>query len=211
MSKSDIRQCSRRQILASIPPLACCGLAVPLIGKEAFGQPGPSVVGESARATSASWASIQEKPGFWAPFTPEEQIAADTSVMAQDLTNFAGHGYGCAECSYMVGLRYMGEPEERLSAAGVFSGGFSQGDLCGFLTGSMMAIGVAAGKLHKDRDARRAFSRPLAKEYWEWWELRGPLHCNDLRELYSGGEEFMRMGQRAVMKLEELIAPARQA
>ncbi len=152
---------------------------------------------------------MQEKPGFWGPYTPEEQKAIDASVMAQDVLNYVGHGYGCAECSYMVGLRYMGEPEERLSAAGVFSGGFSQGDLCGFLTGSMMAIGVAAGKLHKDRQAMREFSRPLAKEYWEWWESRGPLHCSGLRELYSGDEQFVRMGQRAVTKLEELIAPAR--
>ena len=34
--------------------------------------------------------------------------------------------------------------EERLSAAGVFSGGFGQGDLCGYLTGSMMTIGSDA-------------------------------------------------------------------
>jgi hypothetical protein len=211
MSKSDIRQCSRRQILASIPPLACCGLAVPLIGKEAFGRPEDSVRGEPTRTAVATAASVQEKPGFWAPFTLEEQKAVDASVMAQDVLNYAGHGYGCAECSYMVGLRYMGEPEERLSAAGVLSGGFSQGDLCGFLTGSMLAIGVAAGKLHKDRESMRAFSRPLAKEYWEWWESRGPLHCSDLRELYAGDEEFFRVGQRAVAKLEDLIAPARQA
>jgi hypothetical protein len=32
-----------------------------------------------------------------------------------------------------------------------------------------------------------------------------------LRELYSGDEQFVRMGQRAVTKLEELIAPARRA
>jgi len=195
MSKTEIRQCSRRQVLASLPPLAGCGLAAPLLAKVSFGHVG-------------SWS--QEKPGFWAPFTPEEQQAVDASVMAQDITNFVGHGYGCAECAYIVGLRYLGEPEERLSAAGVFSGGFSQGDLCGFVTGSMMTIGVAAGKLHEDRQAMRAFSRPLAKEYWEWWESRGPLHCSDLRELYSGGEDFLRMGQRTVTKLEELVAPARQ-
>ena len=196
MSKSEIHRCSRRQILASLPPLACCGLAAPLLARGSFGHAG---------------LLAQDKPGFWAPFTSEEQIAVDASVMAQDLLNYAGHGYGCAECAYMVGLRYLGEPEERLSAAGVFSGGFSQGDLCGFLTGSMMTIGVAARKLHEDRQAMRAFSRPLAKEYWEWWEAHGPLHCSGLRELYAGDEEFVRMGQRAVTKLEELIAPARGA
>jgi hypothetical protein len=155
--------------------------------------------------------AAQARPGFWAPFTPEEQAAVDASVMAQDILNYVGHGYGCAECAYLVGLRYLGEPEERLSAAGVFSGGFGQGDLCGFLTGSMMTIGVAARKLHKDRQAMRDFSRPLARKYWEWWESRGPVHCGELREIYAGSEEFVRMGQRAVLKLEQLVEPARRA
>jgi hypothetical protein len=75
----------------------------------------------------------------------------------------------------------------------------------------MMTIGVAARKLHEDRRAMRDFSRPLAKEYWEWWEARGPVHCSELRAIYSGGEEFVRMGQRAVLKLEELVEPARRA
>jgi len=206
MSKSEIRQCSRRQILASLPPLACCGMAIPLLGRSSFGTVEAVTGGGPGQGDPT-----QHKPGFWASFTPEERQAVDASVMAHDLTNYAGHGYGCAECAYMVGLRYLGEPEERLSAAGVFSGGFSQGDLCGFLTGSMMTIGVAAGKLHKDRQAMREFSRPLAEAYWEWWESRGPLHCGDLRKLYAGNEEFLRMGQRAVTKLEELVAPARQA
>jgi hypothetical protein len=128
--------------------------------------------------------------------------------MAQDITNFVGHGYGCAECALIVGLRYLGEPEEKLASAAVFSGGFGKGDLCGFFTGSMMAIGIAARKLHADRSAMRAFANPRRDAFWDWWQSRGPLHCSDLRKLYDGQDQFVRMGQRAVAKLEELIAPA---
>jgi hypothetical protein len=152
----------------------------------------------------------QPKPGFWTEYTPQEQAAIEASSMAQDVTNFIGHGYGCAECSYMVGLRYLGEPEERLGAALAFSGGFGKGDLCGFLSGGMMAIGVAARKLHEDRKAMRDFAKPRIQELWDWWTSRGPLHCADLRELYQGDEAFLRMGQRTAAKVEELIAPARQ-
>jgi hypothetical protein len=187
MKKNDVSGLTRRRFFHALSPLAAGCLGVPCFGK---------------RLTA------QDKPGFWSEFSPEEQSGVDSSVMAQDLTNFAGHGYGCAECSLGVGLNYLGEPQERLGVAGVFSGGFSQGDLCGFLTGAMMSIGIAARKLHEDRTAMREFSRPLAKEYWEWWESRGPLHCSDLREMYDGSDQFLRMGQRAMVKLEELIAPA---
>jgi hypothetical protein len=188
MKKDDACGLSRRRFIHTVSPLAVGCLGLPAFGKRL---------------------NAQDKPGFWAEFTSEEQRAIDSSVMAQDIKNYAGHGYGCAECSLMVGLRFLGEPEERLGAAGVFSGGFGKGDLCGFLTGSMMAIGIAARKLHEDRAAMREFSNPLRDEYWEWWQSRGPLHCRDLREMYDGSDEFLRFGQRAVAKLEELIAPAR--
>ena len=66
-----------------------------------------------------------------------------------------------------------------------------------------------ARKLHEDRAAMREFSNPRRDEYYAWWQSRGPFHCSELREMYAGSDEFLRMGQRAVAKLEELIAPAR--
>lgn len=179
---------SRRRFINTVSPLAVGCLGIPTLGKRLL---------------------AQDKPGFWSEYSPTEQRVIDSSVMAQDITNFTGHGYGCAECALMVGLRYLGEPEERLGAAAVFSGGFGKGDLCGFFTGSMMAIGIAARKLHEDRSEMRAFANPLRDEYWDWWNSRGPLHCSDLREMYDGSDQFLRMGQRSVAKLEELIAPAR--
>jgi len=179
---------SRRRFFRAVTPVAVGALGVPSLSKRLF---------------------AQEKPGFWSPYTPEEQRVIDQSVMAQDLHNFVGHGYGCAECALIVGLRYLGEPEERLGAAATFSGGFGKGSLCGFFTGSMMAIGIAARKLHEDRSEMRQFVRPLRDEFWDWWNSRGSIDCRDLRERYDGSEEFMRMGQRTVAKVEELIAPAR--
>jgi hypothetical protein len=188
MHNGDASGFSRRRFLRSLSPVAAGCLGIPCFGRRL---------------------AAQDKPGFWSEFTPEEQRVIDASVMARDITNFVGHGYGCAECALMVGLRYLGEPEQRLGAAAAFSGGLGKGDLCGLLTGSMMAIGIAARKLHEDRDAMLAFVRPRRAEYWEWWESRGPLRCAELRQLYEGPEQFLRMSQRAVTKLEGLIAPAR--
>jgi hypothetical protein len=188
MKKDDVSGLTRRRFFHTLTPVAAGCLGVPCLGKRLF---------------------AQDKPGFWSEYSPEEQRAVDSSVMAQDMTNFAGHGFGCAECSLGVGLNYLGEPQEKLGAAAVFSGGFGKGDLCGFFTGAMMSIGIAARKLHEDRTAMREFANPLRDEYYEWWLSRGPLHCSELREMYDGSDQFLRMGQRAVVKLEELIAPAR--
>lgn len=188
MKRENTPGLTRRRFLHSLSPVAVGCLGVPCLGKSL---------------------TAQDKQGFWSEFTPEEQRVINASVMAQDMRNFAGHGYGCAECALGVGLNYLGEPQQQLGAAAVFSGGFGKGDLCGFFTGSMMSIGIAARKLHEDRSAMRAFANPRRDEYYDWWVSRGPLHCSDLRELYDGSDQFLRMGQRAVAKLEELIAPAR--
>jgi hypothetical protein len=188
MEKNVASELTRRRFFHALSPIAVGCLGVPCLSKTV---------------------AAQDKAGFWSEFTSEERRTVDASVMAQDMTNFAGHGFGCAECALGVGLNYLSEPQERLGAAAVFSGGFGKGDLCGFFTGSMMAIGIAARKLHDDRTAMREFANPRRDEFYEWWQSRGPLHCSDLRELYSGGDQFLRMGQRAAAKLEELIAPAR--
>jgi hypothetical protein len=181
---------TRREFVGSLTPLLAAGLAFPSLS-ESFQE--------------------QDKPGFWSTFTPQEQRTIAASTMARDVQNYAGHGFGCAECCYVVALRYLGEPEARLDAATVFNGGLGQGDLCGMLTGSMLAIGVAAGKLHQDRTQLRRRARQMSNEYWDWWLSRGSVHCSELRRMYQGGEEFLRMAQRAVSKVEELIEAARNS
>jgi hypothetical protein len=72
-----------------------------------------------------------------------------------------------------------------------------------------MAMGIAAGKLNEGRAELKQFARPLKDEYWDWWALRGSVHCAELRTRYDGSEEFTRMTQRATAKVEQLIKPAR--
>jgi hypothetical protein len=127
--------------------------------------------------------------------------------MAQGVAN--DQGLGCAETCSATACDYLGEPGEWVDAATAFSGGFGKGDLCGLLTGGLMAIGIAAGRLHEGRAAMKQFAHPLKDEYWNWLTARGPLHCSELRTRYEGSDEFMRMTQRALAKVEELIRAAR--
>lgn len=178
---------SRRQFVGSVCPFVLGGLSLPLV---------PLVSGQ------------QDRPGFWDEFAPAEREAVEGSIMAQSVPGYIGQGYGCAEICLAAAVDYLGEPSEWVNAAAVFSGGLGQRDLCGFLTGGMMAVGVAAGKLHEERTAKRDFARPRGQEYWDWWVSRGPIHCSELRALYDGSEQFMRMAQRVTAKVEQLIAPA---
>ena len=150
----------------------------------------------------------QDQPGFWSEFTSEERESVGRSVMAQRVPSYLGEGFGCAEICLAASIDYLGVSRDWLDAAAVFSGGFGQGDLCGFLTGGMMAIGVAAGKLHDDRQALQEFARPRSQAYWQWWTSRGPVHCSELRTRYEGREQFVRMAQRVMVTLEGLIEPA---
>ena len=151
---------------------------------------------------------VQQGRKFRDPFDDGEAEAVRISVMAQDMASSMGQGYSCAELMLKVSLRFLGKPDDYLHAAAAFGGGLGQGDLCGFLTGGMMAIGFAAGMMESDLTALHQNARERGNEYWSWWQELGPNHCAALREEYEGAEEFLRVGQRAAVKIEALIEPA---
>ena len=150
----------------------------------------------------------EQGPSLWEPFTSEEKEIIEHSGMAKDIENYAGKGYSCAESIYVVSLNAFDRPEEWLHAAAVFGGGLGKRDLCGLLTGGMMAIGVAGGKLHSDRKDAKDWAREASLSYWDWWESMAPLHCRDLRTKYEGKDEYLRMCKRAAFKIEQLIEQA---
>ncbi len=188
MSKHDTAAFSRRRFVGTVCPMIAGGLVFP---------------------HSLLRAQQQGQTGFWSEFTPEEQAVISGSSMALDIPNYMGQGLGCAEICVAASCKYMGLSDEWVDAAAVFSGGFGKGDLCGLLTGGLMAMGIAGGKLHGERAELKQFARGLKDEYWDWWTARGPMHCAELRQLYDGSEQFMRMMQRAAAKVEQLIEPAR--
>jgi hypothetical protein len=189
MSKRDGTELSRRTFVAAVCPALAGALTL-----------SPSALRSQGQG---------QGQGFWGAFTPEERAVVQNSAMAQDVPNYLGKGMGCAEICLAASCKYMGVSQDWVDAAAVFSGGFGKGDLCGLLTGGLMALGIAGGKLHEDLAAVKQFARPLKDQYWEWWTARGSVHCAELRTRYDGSEQFLRMTQRATAKVEHLIQPAR--
>jgi hypothetical protein len=144
-------------------------------------------------------------PGFIGPFTPQEAEAVASSPMAQAMASLHGQGYPCSEMMLLVGLRGAGLPDHHLDAAAVFGGGVGKRDLCGLLTGGLMAIGFAAGKKYSDRAEVHRVGRRASNAYWDWWTSRGDLHCMGPGTEHQDAESFLRMTQRTAVKLEEVL------
>jgi hypothetical protein len=152
-------------------------------------------------------AQEQEAPklGFSQPFTEEEEAAVAASPIAQIIAGLNGQGHPCSEMMLLAALRRFDLPEEHLDAAAVFGGGVGKRDLCGFLTGGLMAIGIAAGAEYADRQQLHTVGRRASNTYWDWWLTRGDLHCMGPLTTHETPEEFVRMAQRSAMKLEEVL------
>jgi len=149
--------------------------------------------------------STPKGSGLSEKLSPAELEIVNGSTMSNDMDNFWGKGYSCAETGLMVALRFMKKPEELVWTAGGFGGGMGQGDLCGFLTAGIMAIGLHAGTLKAAKNTAKTVCGQKVKGYWTWWASMAPLHCSEIRE---GRQDFgvcQRLGKLAAAKLETLI------
>jgi len=191
MSTSGI---SRRRFVSALPltvlaapsTLSACG-AEPESGEE------PQPILQS------------QGPGFIGPFSEAETAAVAASPMAQEIARLNGTGYPCSEMILLAALRRFDLPENHLDAAAVFGGGVGKGDLCGLLTGGLMAIGLAAGEKYADRAEVHRVGREASDTYWDWWITRGDLHCMGAGTTHETSEEYVRMCQRTAVRLEAVI------
>jgi hypothetical protein len=132
----------------------------------------------------------------------------ERSKMAEDMKNFFGRGYSCAESLLIVALRYLDKPEDLVWAAAGFGGGLYHKDLCGFLTGGIMGIGFFSGSLNKEREKAKDVCSDLVKQYWKWWTSRYPLRCAEIRPTGSPRSICENLGKIAAAKLEEMFISA---
>ncbi len=146
----------------------------------------------------------------------KEELSANESKwiegsdLAKDLTKYFGQGYSCAESILLVSLGYLGKPEELVWAATGFGGGMYQRDLCGFLTGGIMALGFACGTMDKPRREAKESCGEMVKEYWTWWGARAPHRCAQLRSEGTTSQACVSQGLLSAAKIEELIKPIKE-
>jgi len=185
MKKRGILVMPRREFMASVP---------------AF------LIGGRLLDVSESWAASGQKQGEVSEvLTPEELEIINRSVMAKDLLNYYKNGYNCAESILYVALKSMKKPTELFWAASGFGGGVGHKDLCGFLTGGVMAIGFSAGELKVSRDEARKICTKKVDEYWKWWASLAPYRCSGIKTEGRTSEVCKRVGRLAAARVEGLI------
>lgn len=187
MKKSDALIMPRRKFIAS----ASCMI----LGSRLFD------VSSFAISSSQVIKDLREE------LTSEELKWVGKSFMAKDINDYFGKDYSCAESLFIVSLKCLKKPEDLVWIASGFGGGLYHKDLCGFLTAGIMAIGLSAGMLKKERKEAKDYCKRLVKEYWKWWTSLAPLHCSEIRKKETSSKVCRRLGQLTAAKTEELISP----
>jgi hypothetical protein len=195
---SSIPGVTRRRFVASLPLTVLAGPSV-VSACETKGENGEP---EQPRPVLESQS---QGPGFIGPFTEAEAAQVTGSPMAQEIAGLMGQGYPCSEMMLLAASRRFGLSENHLDAAAVFGGGIGKRDLCGLLTGGLMAIGLVAGEKYPDRAQVHQVGRQASNAYWDWWLTRGDLHCMGPGTAHETSEEFLRMCQRTAVKLEAVM------
>jgi C_GCAxxG_C_C family probable redox protein len=120
-----------------------------------------------------------------------------TGWTAQHLTQ----GYWSADSLLLSALKYMNKPEEIVSAATGFGGGIGRKDLCGYVTGGVMAIGLFCNAAKGSDKAGRQKCQRLTKEYVDWWTSTTPIHCGEIKQPC----DYKAMGEKASDFLQKLF------
>lgn len=160
--------------------------------------------GSTVMATMTRTKPSQDRPRLWAPLGDSEKKEIEKSEMARLIVQYPGKKLSCAESIFLAALKYLKKPEEWVSVAAGFGGGLGKGELCGLLTGGIMALGAAAGEYHDDRQSVVQYIRQTRNQYWAWWTRRSPIRCRDMRVQYNR-EGYFRMIRRVAARLERLI------
>lgn len=135
----------------------------------------------------------------------QEKEEEEAGKLADEMeVNFSLRGFSCSESIFRAVITQYGESEKLVRLATPFSGGIGQGDLCGFLTGGVLALGMLFGRTTGEEHARRGKCITMASEYYNWWKGNFPLHCSDIRK-FGGKELCTSVGRKASSYLEEVI------
>jgi len=130
-----------------------------------------------------------------------ELSGAETAALADWTARHLEEGFWSADSLFLGAVKYLKKPEELVSIATGFGGGMGREDLCGYVTGGVMAIGLFAGPTKgADKEGRKKCQR-LTKEYVDWWAKSYPLHCGEIKQPC----DYKTMGAKASAFLQELF------
>jgi len=130
-----------------------------------------------------------------------EQSAPEGASMVKWTSQHLSEGFWSADSLLLSAVKYLKKPDEIVSVATGFGGGMGQKDLCGFVTGGVMAIGLFSGAAKGGDKAGRQKCQRLTKEYLAWWSNAHPLHCGEIKQPC----DYKSMGEKASEFIQKLF------
>ncbi len=121
--------------------------------------------------------------------------------LAEGTAKALEEGFWSADSILLGAIKYLKKPEEIVSVATGFGGGIGRKDLCGYVTGGVMAIGLFAGSTKGGDMAGRQKCQRLTKEYVDWWAQANPLHCGEIKQPC----DYKTMGAKASAFLQAMF------
>jgi C_GCAxxG_C_C family probable redox protein len=91
-------------------------------------------------------------------------------------------GFACSQAVFMVFSDELGLPENTAAkVAEAFGGGLALGEMCGAVTGAMMALGLKYGRVEPTDDEAKQETRRLTRELFAAFQAQhGTLVCREL-------------------------------
>jgi C_GCAxxG_C_C family probable redox protein len=129
------------------------------------------------------------------------QSGPEGASMVKWTSQHLNEGFWSADSLLLSAVKYLKKPEEIVSVATGFGGGMGQKDLCGFVTGGVMSIGLFSGAAKGGDRAGRQKCQKLTKEYLAWWTKAYPLHCGEI----TPPCDYKVMGEKAADFIQKLF------
>lgn len=123
-----------------------------------------------------------------------EEVNRTEAAVKRAVKLFDEDHYHCSQAVFAAFANQLGIAEkEALKIAGCFGSGMNEGEVCGCVTGALMAVGLKYGQCTVDDYESRTKSRELCMEFYEKFKAEnGSCICRELLGYDFGKEEDLK-------------------
>ena len=125
----------------------------------------------------------------------------DIVGIGEEAVRIHGEGFNCAQCVLCACGKYTGlDRKTALAVACGFGGGVRCGEICGAISGAVMALGAAAS-VCENREAMARVAALTKKCSGAFREKYGAVRCLDLKRAGVPCDELIAFGAETAEKL----------
>ena len=118
-------------------------------------------------------------------------------ALSEEAVKLHGEGFNCAQCVLMTAAKYTGLDADTARRIGAgFGGGVRSGEICGAISGAVMALGL----MEEDKRAIAGLSRSCVDAFRQQF---GCVRCVELKGARISCDELIAFGAQIVENYAE--------